>query len=365
MSTISELDPTQKPPQALRAAHKFYQRVSQDALAKDDNFLDLAKVQRNAGDPRLSLVVQSKRSNLAKVFTSFENLPRNGECEAFDDIKVYEHRELSGLQFLPSLLPPCTQGILLSRLLHRDLSSPRHKTNVHFHHRIPYDRLSSIGSGDEKSLADAPALSFFHFSPDSSFSFPATDPENHKSLTLSLFLNRKLRWMTLGGQYDWTNKVYLKENQPDFPEDVASLVQGLFPRIRPEAAIVNLYSPGDTLSIHRDVSESCDVGLVSISLGCDGLFLIGLENSATGETKYSVVRLRSGDAVYMSGPSRFAWHSVPQILANTCPPWLSDWPASSSSEEQNHGSPKSDQYEAWRGWMANKRINVNVRQMND
>lgn len=96
MSTISELDPTQKPPQALRAAHKFYQRVSQDALAKDDNVLDLAKVQRNAGDPRLSLVMQLKRSNLAKVFTSFENLPRNGECEAFDDIKVYEHRELSG-----------------------------------------------------------------------------------------------------------------------------------------------------------------------------------------------------------------------------------------------------------------------------
>ncbi|KAI4113671.1 MAG: hypothetical protein LQ345_005394 [Seirophora villosa] len=268
-------------------------------------------------------------------------------------------------QFLPSLLPPCTQETFLSRLLHRDLSNPRHKTNVHFHHSIPYDRLSSIGTGCEGSVRDAPPLSFFHFSPSSTFSFAPTDPGTHKSLTLSQFLNRKLRWMTLGGQYDWTRKVYPKEPQPDFPDDVANLIQGVFPCIRPEAAIVNFYSPGDTLSVHRDVSENCDVGLVSISLGCDGLFLIGLENPATGETKHSVVKLRSGDAVYMSGPSRFAWHSVPQILANTCPSWLSDWPACGSPQEHRNDPSRSYQYEAWRGWMAGKRINVNVRQMND
>src|SRR5436305_11513801 len=44
----------------------------------------------------------------------------------------------------------------------------------------------------------------------------------------------------------------------------------------PEAAICNAYSPNDTLSPHRDVSEEADVELVSISIGCDALFLISM-----------------------------------------------------------------------------------------
>ena len=127
-----------------------------------------------------------------------------------------------------------------------------------------------------------------------------------------------------------------------------------------EAAIVNVYTPGDTLSIHRDVSEKCDRGLVSISLGCDGIFVIGMvsENHETEES--FVVRLRSGDAVFMTGPARFAWHGVPQILPNTCPEWLRPWPAASEGDYTYDGK---DTYERWRGWMSNKRINLNVRQM--
>ena len=56
----------------------------------------------------------------------------------------------------------------------------------------------------------------------------------------------------------------------------------------------------------------------------------------------------------MSGPSRFAWHGVPQIVKDTCPAYLRDWPA---GEEGSH------EFEEWRGWMAGKRVNVNVRQM--
>ena len=39
--------------------------------------------------------------------------------------------------------------------------------------------------------------------------------------------------------------------------------------MRPQAAIVNVYSPGDSISLHRDVSEGKEAGLVSISLGCE------------------------------------------------------------------------------------------------
>lgn len=262
-----------------------------------------------------------------------------------------------GLRFLPSLLPQHTQRTLLSRLLHRDLANPSHKTNVHFHHALPYHFLSADSFNEETRL------SFFDFPPASLIPFPAVDPKLHKPLSLFQFLRRKLRWMTLGGQYDWTNKVYPHDAQPGFPRDVSDLIRGIFPQVRPEAAIVNFYSPGDTLSMHRDVSESCDAGLVSISLGCDGLFLAGIEHPSTGDVNHVVVRLRSGDAVLMSGPSRFAWHSVPQILANTCPSWLSNWPADASYDGSDSGT--ASQYEAWRGWMADKRINLNIRQMHD
>ncbi|KAK3628666.1 hypothetical protein LTR56_018481 [Elasticomyces elasticus] len=96
-------------------------------------------------------------------------------------------------------------------------------------------------------------------------------------------LDKKLRWMTLGGQYDWTNKVYPEGPPPPFPKDIKNLVEGLFP-MKAEAAIVNLYSPGDTLSAHRDVSEACAQPLVSISLGCEAIFIAAIEDEAADPT---------------------------------------------------------------------------------
>ena len=191
--------------------------------------------------------------------------------------------------------------------------------------------------------------------------FLPLDDSIHKPFTVFQFLSRKLRWLTLGGQYDWTHKRYPLENPP-FPADIAAFIHGLFPEMIAEAAIVNVYRPGDTLSMHRDVSEECERGLVSISLGCDGIFVVGMGSESDGNEKSFVVRLHSGDAVFMTGPSRFAWHGVPQILPGTCPEWLRPWPATVDSDF-NHDS--KDPYEAWRGWMSNKRINLNVRQMRD
>ena len=176
--------------------------------------------------------------------------------------------------------------------------------------------------------------------------------------------------MTLGGQYDWTAKRYPEAAPPSFPHDVKNLLENMFTDTKAEAAIVNLYSPGDTLSVHRDVAESSDTGLISISIGCDAIFIISTseptptpENAGNeaspqpSDAKLLAIRLRSGSAVYMSGSSRFAWHGVPQIVPSTCPPYLRDWPAG-----ENVGD---NEFEAWRGWMEKKRINVNVRQMWD
>jgi len=244
----------------------------------------------------------------------------------------------SGLYVLPDLLTPEVQLALLYRLLHRDLSNPNHRTNVHLHHYLAYPPFSS----------PMPARSFF--CQEKAFTFPPKDPAVHKPVTIAAFLEKKLRWMTLGGQYDWTAKRYPSEDPPPFPSDIKQLLKRLFPDMDAQAAIVNFYSPGDTLSIHRDVSEYCDRGLISISIGCDGLFIVGNQDA----TETATIRLRSGDAVYMTGSSRYAWHGVPKIIPNTCPSWLAGWPAGNNSDAECN---------IWRGWMANKRINVNVRQM--
>lgn len=170
-----------------------------------------------------------------------------------------------------------------------------------------------------------------------------------------------MRWMTLGGQYDWTQKRYPDTAPPEFPLDIKQLLEGIFTDTKAEAAIVNLYSPGDTLSVHRDVAEASTTGLISVSLGCDAVFVIGTSAAPSPSRNVQetilTVRLRSGSAVYMSGASRFAWHGVPQIVPGTCPAYLKSWPASEDGE--------LNEFEEWRGWMEGKRVNLNVRQMWD
>lgn len=241
---------------------------------------------------------------------------------------------------IPTMFPPTVQIELLSRLFHRDLSNSEHQTNAHLHYDVTYP--------DEN--AQSPSF----FADDPARSICPKDPETHKPMTVQNLLEKRLRWVTLGGQYDWTAKVYPEAPPPPFPGDVAELLRAAFPETEAQAAILNVYSAGDTLSAHRDVSEECDVGLISVSFGCDGLFMISHDDGAGCE----IIRLRSGDAVYMNGPSRFAWHGVPKIVPDTCPAWLAHWPG--SPEDQENGSFP---YGFWKGWMAGKRVNLNVRQM--
>ena len=173
--------------------------------------------------------------------------------------------------------------MLLERLLHRDLSNPKHQTNLHLHYNVSYPDHGN---------------SFFTSSP-SEILFTPKDPSVHKALDMKKVLQKKMRWITLGGQYDWTNKIYPAEPPPEFPSDVGNLIREIFNRmLDPQAAIVNIYSPGDTLSLHRDVSEEINQPLVSISLGCECLFLIAVEDeNAEMGFKHATVRLRSGDAL--------------------------------------------------------------------
>ncbi|KAL2174595.1 uncharacterized protein P884DRAFT_208546 [Thermothelomyces heterothallicus CBS 202.75] len=375
---IKHLDAHEQPSDELRAKWKAVSKTEPKDVRSED--VDDLQDPSSAAEFRVAGSISSEVLN-----RSFRHLCPSDtlEFQASKDVPIYYHPLLPGLLIIPSLVPPEVQKILLRRLIHRDLSNPVHQTNLHLHFDLPYpepvtgggDADDVDGNNNDDSDKD---ISFFSYPPSSATSFSPKDPSVHKPLTIRQALERKLHWVTLGGQYDWTRRVYPESeagrSPPAFPADVAGFLETLFPETRAEAAIVNFYSPGDTMMMHRDVSEETDKGLVSLSFGCDGLFMIapneegeaavvpgrddGREEEEEEEKKkkkkeFLLLRLRSGDAVYMTKESRFAWHGVPKVLKGTCPDYLEDWPA------------EGGRYEEWRGWMRNKRINLNVRQMRD
>ena len=340
-------DAHQKPHQALADAYKSYKKASFDQLHADARVVDFA---RGLGPDQASLFTKLSWCEAKDVVSALNRY--HAADDAFEesqmpDIEAFACNAIPGLVVIPSLVPIKTQQLMLERLLHRDLSKSEHKTNVHFHHDLVY--------------AAEPA-SFFSYDQDRDDVVISKDPTAHKNQSVGQFLNRRLRWMTLGGQYDWTAKVYPEEAPPRFPEDHKALLNALFPATQPEAAIVNLYTPGDVLSLHRDVAETCSNGLISLSIGCDALFMISVSQdvSHSNAEDYLVFRLRSGDVVYMSGASRFAYHGVPQVIRGTCPAELAEWPDLPQLDQSFDGSAR---FSAWSGWLSNKRINLNVRQM--
>ncbi|KAL3962770.1 hypothetical protein ACCO45_004293 [Purpureocillium lilacinum] len=387
--SLAELDAHEQPSDAMRAEWKAFSKQEPEALAHDPRIDDprLLPLERSGFQATAAPI---KREQLERAFSDLD--PELASL-AREDAPVLFHPLLPGLLIVPSLVPPPVQVALLDRMLHRDLSNPAHQTNMHLHYTLPYPApvsssppppspppSSSAPFSSPPSSSPSPHASFFSLPPDQPSTFTPLDPTIHKPLSARQVLQRRLHWVTLGGQYDWTNRVYPAAPPPAFPPDLAAFLEGLFPQTRAQAAIVNFYSPGDTMMMHRDVSEETDRGLVSLSFGCDCLFMIapsgtaeGVEGAPAGmpdgdghdqgavrqgdkdeEKKYLLLRLRSGDAIYMTKESRYAWHGVPKVLRGTCPDYLENWPAEADGK-----------YAEWEGWMKNKRINLNVRQMRD
>ncbi|KAM3069653.1 hypothetical protein ACMFMG_010373 [Clarireedia jacksonii] len=343
---MERLDPHEAPPEYLKQVFKRYKNMDIRDIESDENIVDFRRLGAagSGSIPKglrdgIFLDYLSKRGRIPPRQSKAPGASRNGECTLGE--YVFDPEILPGrserflmcdicLVIIPSLIPVEVQAELVDEVLYDELPTPSHKTNLHAHYQVDFQDWQTL-------------------SPDAIIATPI-DPTVHKCLTLSQVMNKKLRWITLGGQYDWTRKVYPEEEPPEFPYEMKWLVGQLFPEMEPEAAIVNFYSPGDTLSLHRDVSEEVDRGLVSISIGCDCVFIIGLNKSDRGKD-HIVVRLRSGDALYMTGESRFAWHGVPKIIPGTCP---------SDLFEAVGKTCKKVPFP-----MANKRINLNVRQMRE
>ncbi|XP_004525010.1 nucleic acid dioxygenase ALKBH1 [Ceratitis capitata] len=137
-------------------------------------------------------------------------------------------------------------------------------------------------------------------------------------------LGISLRWATLGYHHDWDSKKYSEERRGNFPEDLASIstyfasILG-YKNYDAQAAIVNFYPIGTTLSAHTDHSEPNRMApLFSFSFGQTAIFLIG---GRTREDLPLAVYLRSGDVLVMSGESRLCYHAVPRVMKTLDEPW--------------------------------------------
>jgi alkylated DNA repair protein alkB homolog 1 len=169
----------------------------------------------------------------------------------------------------------------------------------------------------------------------------------------------KLRWCTVGAPFNWTSRIY----EPNVPrraigDDLVQLtrrIASLPPEpswtFEAQAGLLNFYQPGDTLNAHVDDAErNLDRPIISISLGCCGIFLLGHENRDAPPT---AMMIRSGDAVILGGESRKCYHGVPRVF---------------EADDGHFALPNALHADAWDAddagmaqYIAHTRINISIR----
>ena len=152
-----------------------------------------------------------------------------------------------------------------------------------------------------------------------------------------------------------------------FPRALADLSKHLASFIinsedyRPEAAIINYYPQGANMGGHQDDAEpAIDRPIVSISIGCPAIFLIGGRDRSVLPTP---ILVRSGDVIILSGESRYAYHGVPLILPMSEACNDTECELASLLLEDNNNDVKSVGDENVKTYLKTGRLNMNVRQV--
>jgi alkylated DNA repair protein (DNA oxidative demethylase) len=86
---------------------------------------------------------------------------------------------------------------------------------------------------------------------------------------------------------------------------------------RPDIALINFYDDAARMGQHQDKDEHSLAPVVSLSLGDSCVFRFG--NTENRNRPWSDVELESGDLFVFGGPSRLAFHGVPQTRPGTSP----------------------------------------------
>ncbi|XP_068154875.1 nucleic acid dioxygenase ALKBH1 isoform X1 [Drosophila tropicalis] len=185
-----------------------------------------------------------------------------------------------------------------------------------------------------------------------------------------------MRWTTLGYHHNWNTKVYDEEMHSPFPQDLSKMCE-FFATVlghsnyASQAAIVNYYPIGSTLSGHTDHSEPNQTApLFSFSFGQSCIFLIG---GRTLDEKPTALYLRSGDVLIMSNESRLCYHAVPRVMKASEEPWSSI--DDNTDDLANHSDNLALDIDLYRrvndkdfwlpfgNYVKDSRINMNVRQV--
>jgi alkylated DNA repair protein alkB family protein 1 len=262
-----------------------------------------------------------------------------------DDSWLWGVEGKEGFFFIPTALSEEQQKYWITEAMSNYMTPPN-LTNLDAHYHIPEKGLWSYFENNE-TLHITRKLH-----PGDSVQKKALPMEQTLDRAGIRSLIRRIRWVTLGYQYDWTSKEYDFSRSPvPFPSNLAayssSLTQsaGLGPS-RPEAGIVNFYQPGDTLTGHVDRSEpNMQVPLVSMSLGAPCIFLVGGRGR---DEEVLPVLLRGGDVVIMAGEARYFYHGVPRILPLGC----------------GRMEDKDPKVQLALELLGDARININIRQVN-
>jgi alkylated DNA repair protein alkB family protein 1 len=159
---------------------------------------------------------------------------------------------------------------------------------------------------------------------------------------------------------------YVQDLKSSFPTDLSRLCRQLAhvvgTDLEPETAIVNFYSVGNHMGGHLDDAEhAMDKPIISLSLGCSAIFLIG---GKVKSIKPTPILVRSGDVIIMSGASRSCYHGIPLILpfdfATNDPHYNPD--RMHAPFDESH-EPGDDALRHVRNFLRRGRINVNARQV--
>lgn len=179
-----------------------------------------------------------------------------------------------------------------------------------------------------------------------------------KSISASILL-RKLRWSTLGLQFEWSKRNYdvslphkkIPDALCELAKQMAAPAMPMGEEFHPEAAIVNYFGPGDMLGGHLDDMEAdWSKPIVSMSLGCKAIFLLG---GKSREDTPTAMFLRSGDIVLMAGEARECFHGVPRIFTDKENAAIIDLEAHFSHEDDA----------CFLEYIRTSRININIRQV--
>nr|CAH8867410.1 unnamed protein product [Trichobilharzia regenti] len=238
--------------------------------------------------------------------------------------------------------------------------------------------------------------------------------ENNLSTTADVITNSKkispsnpwyckLRWITLGYHYQWSDRVYDESKVGEFPLllneitvhvvnflrlliETGSISSNNSTRLlekcqnyKPEASIVNYYRTKTTMGFHSDDAElDKEAPLVSISIGPTALFLLETSkpidcqhspvHEFTGSNTIFPVFLQHGDIVIMAGKSRLARHAVPNIFFNDIPNVVLETAQRVShkiceSVVHEKGNDSCLHCQEFLQYAASTRINMNVRQV--